>query len=243
MAAGAEATFVGRAGDDALGRAAVAGLQAAGVHADVEIDHTLPTGTCIVLVDPTGERTMIPSAGANASAAPPAALPAHADWLYLSGYTLLGDTSRPRGLAVLDRARALGWPIAVDAASAAPLARVGAAAFLDWLGSDVLVLANADEAHVLTGLSDAPAAAQAIAQRCGRAVVKRGAAGAAWSDGTSVQSVPAVAAHLVDSTGAGDAFAAGFLACAGDIAESLAAGARLAAAAVARVGGRPIGIG
>jgi sugar/nucleoside kinase (ribokinase family) len=70
-------------------------------------------------------------------------------------------------------------------------------------------------------------------------VVKRGADGALWSDGIEARSAPALAVRAVDSTGAGDAFAAGYLACAGDTDAKLAAAARLAALAVAGVGGRP----
>ena len=62
-AAGADAAFAGRAGADPLGDAAVAAL--AGVALAVERDPERPTGTCIVLVHPGGERTMIPDAGAN----------------------------------------------------------------------------------------------------------------------------------------------------------------------------------
>jgi ribokinase len=238
-AAGARAVFVGRAGTDAFGRAAVEDLVAAGVDARVEFDPHRPTGTCIVLVDPDGERTMIPSAGANAAGVALTALPEQADWLYLSGYAVLGEASRPSAQAALDLARRRGWSIAVDAASAAPLARAGADRFVDWVGPEVLLFANTDEARVLTGVADPTAAARALGRRCGAAVVKRGAAGAVWSDGGQACAVPAVAATLVDTTGAGDAFAAGYLAGAGDPADRLRGGAELAARAVAVVGGRP----
>jgi ribokinase len=239
VVAGASAVFVGRAGDDALGRRAVDDVIAAGVDARVEFDAERSTGTCIVLVDPTGERTMVPSAGANDAGVDVAALPAEADWLYVSGYALLGAGSRASALAALELARACGWSIAVDAASAAPLVAVGAETFLDWLGADVLLFANADEAQVLTGLTEPVATAHALAERLGQAVVKRGAEGAVWSDGTQVRTTTAVPATVVDSTGAGDAFAAGFLACSGDADAKLAAAVALAARAVAQVGGRP----
>jgi sugar/nucleoside kinase (ribokinase family) len=237
VTAGARATFVGRTGDDPLGQQAVAELEAAGVEPVVTVDASRPTGTCIVLVGPDGERTMIPSAGANGVSNDVVVLPATADWLYLSGYALLSAGARPFALAALEHARERGWAVAVDAASAAPLA--AAPDFLSWLGGSVLVLANEDEAAVLTGFDEPGAAAQALAVRCGHAVVKRGAAGAVWSDGSGVRSVPAVDVAVVDSTGAGDAFAAGFLACAGDVAESLQAAVALATRAVGRVGARP----
>ncbi|HVU91299.1 MAG TPA: carbohydrate kinase family protein [Jatrophihabitans sp.] len=239
VAAGASATFVGRIGDDTFGLRAVEELTAAGVEPVVTIDPARPTGTCIVLVNDSGERTMIPCAGANDAPGDAGLLPASADWLYLSGYALLNEGSRGFGLAALEVARGRGWSVAVDAASAAPLATVGADTFLEWAGPDVLLFANADEALVLTGLTDPAAAAQKLAVRCGAAVVKRGVEGAVWSDGSAVRSVPAVSSPVVDSTGAGDAFAAGFLATAGEVEAALRRGVSLAARAVAKVGARP----
>lgn len=238
VVAGARATFVGRVGADPVGRQAVADLEDAGVETRVVADPRLPTGTIIVLIDPAAERTMIPSAGANESPLAPD-LPADADWLCLSGYPLLRPATRRWAVEVLAIARDRGWSIAVDAASAAPLAEFGAAAFLDLIGTDVLLLANRDEAAVLTGRDDPADAAGALASRVGSAVVKRGAAGVLWSAGGDPVDVPAVRAELVDTTGAGDAFAAGFLAAGGAGEEALRAGVALAARAVAQLGARP----
>lgn len=239
VADGAAATFVGRIGDDGLGLRAVEELSSAGVVPVVTIDVSQPTGTCIVLVDHHGERTMIPSTGANAGSSDVAMLPAAADWLYISGYSLLADTARPFALEAMSVARGRGWSIAVDAASAAPLYAAGPDRFLSWLGTDVLLFANTDEAQVLTGQEDALTAAPALAQRCGQAIVKRGSSGAVWSDRTSSTTVPATPTTMVDSTGAGDAFAAGYLAHDGTIAERLGNAARLAARAVGQLGARP----
>jgi sugar/nucleoside kinase (ribokinase family) len=238
VVAGAQATFVGRVGADAMGRQAVADLEGVGVEAHVVADPDLPTGTIIVLIDPAAERTMIPSAGANESPLAPQ-LPAEADWLCVSGYPLLRPTTRAWAVDALTAARERGWSIAVDAASAAPLAEFGAAAFLDLIGTGVLLLANEDEARVLTGTADATEAAAVLASRVGSAVVKCGASGVVWSAGADSVAVPAVSAEVVDTTGAGDAFAAGFLAADGAGVEALRAGVDLAARAVAQVGARP----
>jgi ribokinase len=240
LRAGATASFLGRVGDDAFGRHAVAELSEAGVDVRTTVDADRPTGMCIVLVDPSGERSMIPSAGANDGAYDVSLLPERADWLCMSGYGLLRDGSRASARDVLAAARERGWSVAVDAASAAPLAAAGADAFLAWLGDGVLLLANSDEARVLTGLTDPAAAAHALAERLGATVVKCGAEGAVWSDGSTLQTVTAVPTPVLDTTGAGDAFAAGFLATAGSGSARLAVAAALAARAVAQVGGRPV---
>jgi sugar/nucleoside kinase (ribokinase family) len=236
---GARAIFVGRVGADGFGSQAVAELAATGVDVRVESDPQRPTGTCLVLVDPAGERTMVPSAGANDAPVDLAVLPSAADWLYVSGYALLNAGSRPSAVAALAIARERGWSIAVDPASAAPLAAAGADTFFDWVGQDILLLANADEARVLTGHDDPAAATRALAERVGSAVVKTGRSGAQWSDGAEVFAVPGVAVAIVDTTGAGDAFAAAFLCTPGDVTTRLAAAAEVAAAVVAQVGARP----
>lgn len=243
-AAGTAVTFVGRVGADAAGREAVAGLHDAGVATAVSVDETLQTGCCIVLVEPDGERTMIPSAGANSGLGlvdARAALPDEAEALYVSGYALLAAGARPFARAAIAVARARGWLVAVDVASAAPLAALDTDDFGRWLGTGVVVFANDDEALVLTGCGGADAA-RTLAHRFGEAVVKSGPSGAAWSDGLHGTSVPAPRVAVVDTTGAGDAFAAGFLHARlhGDGAEQwLRHGTELAGRAVRVLGARP----
>jgi sugar/nucleoside kinase (ribokinase family) len=232
-AAGARVAFAGRAGADPLGDAAVAAL--AGVELAVERDPERPTGTCIVLVHPGGERTMIPDAGAN-DALELAGLPP-GEHLHLTGYALLREGSRPAALLALALARERGMTVSVDPSSAAPLA--AEPRFAEWVRDAGLLLPNADEARVLTGETDPELAALALAREV---VVTLGAEGALWSDGERVLRAPAVTAEVVDTTGAGDAFAAGLLAARADGAEppeQLAAGCALAARAVSVRGARP----
>ncbi len=245
VVAGVPTTFVGCVGDDELGRHAVAELAAAGVQPAVAVAPGRATGMCIVLVDADGERTMVPAAGANGAlteAMLPARLFAPGTHLHLSGYSLLDDGSRAAARAVLGRAAGAGCGVSVDASSAAPLRAVGPERFLSWLPPGTLLLANLAEAVVLSGQAEATGAALALGARCGEAVVKRGPAGAVWSDGRAVLAVEAGAVELVDTTGAGDAFAAGLLAArlgGADVTASLRAGATLAARAIAEVGARP----
>jgi sugar/nucleoside kinase (ribokinase family) len=243
---GERGRLAARIGADALGDAAVAGLAG-----PIERDPERPTGTCIVLVHPGGERTMIPDPGAN-DALELRELP-DAEHVHFTGYGLLRDGSRPAVLRALATARERGTTVSVDPSSAAPLAATPQ--FLDWVSSATLLLPNADEARVLTGEPDPERAATLLARRLSdgaspagfirqstEVVVTLGAAGALWSDGERVVRVPAEAVEVIDTTGAGDAFAAGLLAARADGAEpveALAAGCRLAARAVARIGARP----
>jgi ribokinase len=238
--AGAAVTLIGRVGDDAAGRAAAEGLRAEGVDARLAIDPARPTGTCVVLVEPGGERSMLPDAGANAGLEA-VGLPDDGAHLHLAGYALLHPGSRPAARALLAAARSAGLGISVDPSSATPLQRTGAATFLEWVGGVDLLLPNRDEAAVLTGMPDPKAAARALASHAREVVVKLGAQGALWTDGETQLRVPAVEVLVADTTGAGDAFAAGVLAArlaGAEPADALGAGCALAAEAVAREGGR-----
>jgi sugar/nucleoside kinase (ribokinase family) len=245
---GADALFLGAVGDDLPGREAVEALHAAGVRTALKTDPLRPTGTVIVLVDPQGERTMVPDAGANSGLRPhdlpePEFQPGR--HLHLSGYTLLNPDSRPAGVAALRLAQAHGMTTSVDVASAGPLAAVGPDRFLDWIGSPFMLFANRDEAAVLTGIDDPAEATRALTELCDQVVVKLGADGVVRHDALFDRTVhvPAVPVdEVVDTTGAGDAFAAGYLGAwmrDADAEVALAAGCALAAKAITRVGGRP----
>jgi ribokinase len=234
-ALGAPVALVGRVGDDVAGRAAVAALRALGVDVRaVTVDAARPTGCCVVVVEPDGERTMLPDPGANdAPAELPDGLPAAGDHLHVAGYALLRAGSSPGARAALDAARAVGATTSLDPSSAALLDR-GSFAGLRF----DLVRANRDELRALTG-GDDPRGLLGLASEV---VVTLGADGAVWTDGAREERVPAEPAEVVDTTGAGDAFVAGLLAArtpGADPRAALAAGCRAGALAVARLGGRP----
>ena len=251
---GGQATLISRVGADELGRQSVRALQRAGVACSIVLDEVAPTGRCLVLVSSDGERTMAPDAGENANLS--ATDVSRAEFvtgrhLHLSGYLLFG-AARAAGVRALELARAARMSISVDVASAGPIRAMGAEAFLQLLGPDVLVIANADEATVLLdddrssgaaeGSVDPGSAALTLARRFGSAVVKVGKSGAVWSDGHDVVDEPSEAVHAMDTTGAGDAFAAGLLTVlltSGSPSEALKAGHALGRAACLLVGGRP----
>jgi len=245
-AQGVPTSYVGRVGDDALGRDSVTGLTEHGVGVWVSVDPDRTTGTCVVLVEPEGERSMLPDAGANATLlpvdVPPTAFRPGAH-LHLSGYTLLNAGSREAGLTALSLAAAADMTVSVDPSSAALLERVGAARFLEWTRGADVILANTDEAAVLSGATGPHEAAARLVDTYREVVVKLGADGALWQQGFITASAPAErGVKVVDTTGAGDAFAAGFLAhwlLHPEPESALASGNRLAARAVGKVGARP----
>jgi sugar/nucleoside kinase (ribokinase family) len=239
---GAAPVLAGRIGADDRGRAAEAELRALGVDTRLAVDRERPTGTCVVLVGPDGERSMVPDSGANDQLAEgdlPDDLLVEGTHLHLTGYTLVRDGSRAAGRAAIARARARGVSVSVDPSSAALLSP----AFMDELEGVGLLLPNAEEAAVLSGEEDAERAALLLAARVPEVVVTLGSGGAIWTDGDDVLRGNAESeVSVLDTTGAGDAFAAGFLIArlsgAGPE-EALREGCRLAAVAVRTPGARP----
>jgi sugar/nucleoside kinase (ribokinase family) len=214
------------------------------VHATVDPDH--PTAVVIAIVDKSGERSMLTNRGAGG-------LISENDWdpalldgvgrLHLSGYVLFAEPGLRLARAAMADAAAAGVAISIDPASTGPLRGFGTERFMCETAPAGLIIPNLDEALLLSGATTAERAAVLLSERYGTAVVKLGAEGAlAAVDGVIVATATAVAAEVVDSTGAGDAFAAGFLtATLQGVSEELAleAGCRAGARCVARVGGRP----
>lgn len=233
---GADVRFVGRAGVDGAKRHA-ASLAAYGVDARISADPDLPTATLVALLDPTAERTMYVDRAANATLSAADVGDDVLDgvgWVHVTGYSLFDDVVRPVVLDLVARARDRGCGWSVDPSSVAFLARCPD--FLSWVADADLLLPNADEARELTGLSPAEATASLPFPEV---VVKLGGDGALSSAGSRVAAVPA---SVVDTTGAGDAFAAGFLKVRverGGTEQALASGAAAGARAVTKLGARP----
>ena len=244
---GAEVAFIGRRGADITGRNRDMELMGYGVDARLVMDPERPTGTCVVLVTHKGERTMLSDPGANAALSPED-LPRDlfgGGHLHLSGYTLINEGSRDAGLAALDMARRSGMSISVDCSSSAPLERTGAEPFLEWTNGVKLLFANVDQAKVLTGRDDPEAAAKVLTAWFPQVVIKMNDEGALWFGNSRSEPVQVDAEpvdRIIDGTGAGDAFCAGFLPPwleGKPPSEALAGGCSLAAKAIVHLGARP----
>jgi sugar/nucleoside kinase (ribokinase family) len=245
---GVDAAFVGRRGSDIAGRNRDMELMGYGIDARLVMDPERPTGTCVVMVTHKGDRTMLSDPGANAALLPedlPHDLFGAGSHLHLSGYSLLNEGSRKAGLHALAMARKTGMSISVDGGSSSPLKRVGAEPFLEWTQGIRLLIINADQAEVLTGREVPAQAAKVLTAWYPQVVIKLGADGALWYTNGRPEPIQVPAEpvdKIIDGTGAGDAFCAGFLPPWLDgkpPAEALAAGCRLAAHAMGDIGARP----
>jgi len=193
--------FLGCVGADALGDALVAQLAQAGV--DVRVQRRGRTGSVVVLVEPDGERTMLPDRAAAAHLQPLAAgdLDGVA-LLHAPAYGLDGGSTADVLEDLLGR-----LPVSIDASSTAVLERLGPArvrALVERV-RPVVLLANADEARVLElGTRRIPAVTTVVKDGARRTTVLH-------ADGRVEQVDVPPGAVVRDSTGAGDAFAAGLL--------------------------------
>jgi len=244
---GAACTFIGKVADDALGDAFQADLAGLGVDfTNAPLQDGVGTGRCVVLVTPDGERTMSTYLGAAQALAPAdvdASMPRELALLLVEGY--LWDS--PEGAATIDqaaiRAREAGARIALTPSDAGCVER-NRDAMLGFIRDhcDILI-GNRDEVCALAATGSAE---EALAWALGRATIAAvtlSEAGSLVADGSGARRVAAAPVdRVVDTTGAGDAYAAGFLHALLDGADLSAAGrsgAELAAGVVRHHGARP----
>lgn len=242
---GARVSFVAR-----VGAADKPHLEAyfRGFHVDPILiaDATLPSGVLVTIIDPDGERSFLTDRGANLALSPsdmPAWLLEDTRLVLVSGYSYFAETPRNAVRWLTEEARTRGIALAVDAASVGFLNEVGPASFLEWTAGAALLFCNADEAEALAGTRDLEAQMKVLGACYGRVIIKRGALGAAIGTSAGVTfDLPAPKVGVVDTTGAGDAFAAGFLS--GELAgapeaDCLRAGIEAGTKAVKTIGGQP----
>ena len=246
-ALGSSAAFVGRVADDQLGQVFAHDIRAAGVNYLTPFADTgNPTARCLILVTPDAQRTMNTFLGASQDLTREDVdydLVKEAGITYLEGY--LWDPPAPREAMVvaLEVARANGRKVAFTLSDAFCVER-HRQDFRDLADGRVDILfANEVEICSLYQVADFDSAARAIAGKLPIAVITRSEKGAVVLAGGQAIAVPAEpVARIVDTTGAGDLFAAGFLhglAQGRDLGICAQFGAIAAAEVISHYGARP----
>ena len=248
-AMGGKSAFIGQVAEDQLGMIFEHDMHALGVRFDTPpLLNGPPTGRCLILVTADGQRTMNTAPGASHQldvATLDRALIASAKILYLEGY--LWGPAKPRAamLKAVEIAHAAGREVAFTLSESVCIAgrREGFAQMIDGGGVDLL-FANQDELLQLTGRADPDSALAELAAKVDTLVVTRGAEGAtAIAHGERLSIPAAPVAQVVDTTGAGDLFAAGFLAARAkqaSLERCLWTGAIAAGEVIQHYGARPI---
>ena len=230
---GARVRLQGMVGSDSFGTELLAILSGAQVDVSLVERSAEPTATTVALVQSDGSRSFLHRPGASREAFlqtidfAPHVLDGLSRYHMANPFSLPG--LRSHAAAILQRARTAGLRTSLD---------TGWDARGEWmrmlepcLPHVDLLFANEDEGRMLTGETDASAMAAALRSRGGRTVVlKLGARGCMLFIGNDALHIPAFAVHAVDTTGAGDCFAGGFLAAL-ELGYSFPDAARLANAA------------
>ncbi|MCI6907566.1 MAG: carbohydrate kinase family protein [Eubacteriales bacterium] len=207
---GLRSGFVGKVGRDDDGAFLIRTLEGFGVDAShMRTDDHAPTGITVSLAT-AGDRAMATCLGAIGTltaAEIPDELLASARHLHVAGY-FLQTALRPSLPALFDRAHALGLTVSLDTGWDDSERWEGVAALLQK--TDIF-FPNESEATAITGLADIHAAADRLSTLVRMAVVKHGPHGAILRTGDTALELPAYPGTPVDTTGAGDAFNAGFL--------------------------------
>ena len=248
-AMGANVAFVGQIADDQLGTIFTHDMRAHGVQFDTPpLKGGAPTGRCLILVTPDGERTMNTCPGA-AHCLPPEAVDEAAvrgaSILYLEGYLFGPELPRKAMFKAIDIAHRAERTVAFTLSESVclpgrkePLQQLIAGGGID------LIFANESEALQLAGAADLDSAIERLSVQVKTLVFTRGPAGALAFENGERTEVPAISvAQVVDTTGAGDLFAAGFLAarCKGHpIDRQLMTGGIAAAEIISHFGARPV---
>jgi sugar/nucleoside kinase (ribokinase family) len=241
---GGRAAFIGKVRDDELGAIFAHDLRATGVRYTTPAATSGPeTARCLVLVTPDAQRSMsthLGIAGELSSGDVDEGLVGQALITFVEGYLVGLPTAGAALTAAVKAAQRAGRRVALTLSD--PMWVAARHAAFSALVADVdILLANEHEACELSGEGDAALAA--LARTCPIVAVTRSEHGALVTDGKETVAVPAEpVAAVVDTTGAGDLFAAGFLlGLARDLglADSARLGARAAAEVIGHLGARP----
>lgn len=214
--------LTGVIGNDTVGRDLIRGLRDAGVATRLSFHSSERTGTSSVLVTPDGQRTMFTSLGASQNLLPKHLdrhAIAHSSCFYATAF-LWGLTGGQETLfAGAAAARDKGSLVAFDVADPFVVSMFGHE-LLKWIPNSVdLLFANEQEARALamlidgkSGNGDPESACASVSSLASTVVIKVGADGSmVWQEGELVSRASGVPASAIDTTGAGDSFAAGFL--------------------------------
>jgi len=208
---GGKARFVGKLGDDGYGRLFQKSLLKNGVEPFL-ITSSTPTGRVLSIITPDAERSMLTCLGASAETLPEeitAASFENTAIALVEGYQLF---NKALTLAILEAAHQANMRIALDLASFTVVQE--AESFLKRIVNDYvdILVANEDEARAFTGYSDETRAIEALAQKSELAVLKLGGKGSMIAHNGNITEVAAAAGDdIIDTTGAGDLWASGFL--------------------------------
>ncbi|WP_297488342.1 adenosine kinase [Acidocella sp.] len=245
-ALGARVAFLGKVGPDEMGEVFRREIAASGVHyATAPLDAAIPTARCLILVTPDGQRTMNTYLGAGGEFALrdlDETIIAASAVTYLEGYLFDPPAAQEAFAEAARMARAAGQKTALSLSDAFCVDRHrDGFRRLIAAGVDILFANEAEVCSLYECNEFADAAVQA-ARDIPLAVLTRSEKGSIILQDGNIVEIEAVPTQVIDTTGAGDAYAAGFLAAYArgrSLEEAGRLGARAAALTISQIGARP----
>ncbi len=211
-ALGADVVFIGAVGRDLVGDLLETSLVQA--HVAPKLNRSSLASGAVLALQMDHERSMVCSRGANDGLTEEwvsQSLPRNAEHLHISGYAMLSTTQRCAALRALALAADHGMSQSLDPPPASLLRTFGVQRFLDLLPSNIWLFPNRSEGHLLSHTTEDRDALEALKERCPVGALTLGADGAwAWDKaGCHFQASPLL--PPVDTTGAGDVYAATYV--------------------------------
>jgi sugar/nucleoside kinase (ribokinase family) len=210
---GAEVGLIAKVGDDLLGQALLRDLEREGIQNGVVVGKE-PTGLTLALEGEFDRPTMLAARGAVSTLQSRDldwSLLDRADLLHVTAYSFFEDTPREAALAAMRRVKACGKLLSLDPSAHGYVRSVGREAFLSLAKGVDLFFPNLDEGRALTGEREPQRVMHALLRSFPVVAMKMGEAGAMAGAADTILHHPGFPVPVVDTTGAGDAFAAAFV--------------------------------
>jgi len=210
---GGAAFYVGKVGNDVAGALYRQCMREAGVGFDVE-GAIGPTGTCLVLVTPDGERTMQTSLASSSALEPGDIRPGpitQSQIVYVEGYLWGAPSTTAAAERVMGLARSASVQVAISLSDPAIISSARDAIRSATRDFASIVFCNEQEAQAYAGTGDRMEALRHVAEDCPLVFMTCGKDGSIIWDGGQATAVAGYEVPVVDTTGAGDAYAAGVI--------------------------------
>ncbi len=210
---GGKAAYAGKTGNDTFGKQYLNEMNELGIAIEVPANHG-DSGTCVVLITPDAQRTMLTHLGVSASLCADdiaAEEIAKAKYLYVEGYLFAGPSTKAAAYTAIEMAKEHKVKVALTISDPF-LIDICRDEFQRLIEGPVdLLFCNEEEAKSLTGLDDPIACAHAIHEHCENVALTLGKNGSILMHEGEVIAIEGVDVEAIDTTGAGDMYAAGIL--------------------------------
>lgn len=211
---GGAASYVGKVGTDELGTFCLEDMRQLGVAVKVSPSSTAQTGTCLVLITEDAQRTLLTHLGVSTTLSPNDVIEdevRQAQYVYIEGYLFTEDQPRAAALKAIDLAKKNNVNVALTVSDPF-LINLFRDEFWQLIKGPVdLLFCNLEEARSLTGKTDPIECAYEIHQHASNVALTLGGDGSLLMHGGQTIPIEGVRTNAIDTTGAGDMYAAGVL--------------------------------